>query len=183
MVFANIFSNEYQSGFISIMSISKNGGRKTFNAKYLFGFISITAVYIIFASIDLIFLFRNFDMDYLNAGIMSIPDFAELGLDMSVLEYIILFNIIRYISFAALTVIMISLSNIAKNVLKSALAALFIIFVPSFLEFFGVNILRFMNITSILNPAFITAYIPQYIFYFIFTAALFAKSRFNWIKK
>jgi hypothetical protein len=182
-VFANIFSNEYQSGFISIMSISKNGGKKTFNAKYLFGFISITAVYIIFAAIDLIFLFRHFNMDYLNAGIMSIPDFAGLELNISISEYFIIFNIIRYISFVALTMIIISLSNIAKNVLTSVLAALFIIFVPSFLEFFGVNVLRFMNITSILNPTFIQDYIPQYIFYLIFTTVLFVKSKLDWVKK
>ena len=182
-MFANIFSNEYQSGFINILSISKNGGRKTFNAKYLFGVISITAMYIIFAVIDLIFLFSNFGMDYLKVGIMSIPDFMELGLNVSVFDYFLIFNIIRYFGFIALAMIIISLSNISGNVLKTALTTLFIIFVPFFLENFGVNILRFMNIVSILNPTFVTNYISNYIFYLVLCAALFFKSRFDWVKK
>ena len=183
VMFSVVFSNEYQSGFNMIMSISKNGGKKTFNSKYIFGFFSITIIYLIFSAVDLFFLCKNFDMNYLNAGVMSIPDLAELEINMSILKYFIIFKAISYVCFVILALIILSLSNITKNVLKSVLAAVFIIFVPSFLGYFGVNVLSFINIASILNPTFITKYIPQYIFYLIFTTVLYFKSRFYWVKK
>jgi len=183
MIFADIFSNEYQSGFIMIMSISKNGGKKTFNSKYLFGFITITAIYILFTAIDLFFLFRNFNMDYLNTGIMAIPEFAKLEMNVSILEYFILFKVISYIGFVMPSLIIISLSAIMKNVLQSTLMTMFILFVPLFLGYFDVNILSFINITNILSPVFITEYIVQYIFCFILVLVLVIKSRFNWIKR
>jgi hypothetical protein len=182
-VFAGVFSNEYQSGFIMIISISKHGGKKTFKSKYLFAFITITAAYIIFSLADLFFLLTNFDMSYLHTGIMSIPDFAKLELNISILNYFIIFKIVSYTGFVILALIITSLSNILKNILKSGIAAIFIIFVPLFLEYFGVSVLSFMNIVSILNPTFITEYIPQYIFCTIFTAALIFKSRLDWVKK
>ena len=181
-IFADIFSNEYQSGFIMILSISKNGGKKTFNAKYLFGFITITVAYLIFLAIDLFFLLRNFNIDYFHAGIMSIPDFARLEMNISILEYFIIFNIISYIGFIILTLIIISMSSITSNLLKSALASIFIIFVPFFLENFDVDVLKFMNIVSLLNPTYIVDYILQYIFYIILCIGLIILSRRRWIK-
>ena len=180
---ADVFSNEYQSGFIMIIGISKNGGKKTFNSKYLFGFITITAMYLIFSAIDLVFLHKNFDMSYLSAGIMSIPEFARLEMNMSIFNYCVLFKIISYFYFVILAFIVLSLSNITKNLLKSVLAALFILFVPAFLEYFGVTILKFMNITSVLNPSYIKDHIAQYIFYLLFAIVLFVKSRTVWVKK
>ena len=116
-------------------------------------------------------------------GVMSIPDLATLELNMSILGYFIIFKFISYVYFVILALIIISLSNIAKNVLKSVLAVIFIVFVPSFLGYFGVSVLNFMNIASVLNPTFIKNDIPQYFFYFIFTTALYIKSRIDWVKK
>jgi len=183
VIFSDIFSNEYQSGFIMLMSISKYGGNKTFRAKYFFGLITITASYLFFTFIDLFFLFKNFEMSYLNIGIMSIPDFESFGINMSILQYFIIFKIISYIGFTILTLLIISISNIMKHILKAALIIMFLLFVPAFLEYFGVNILNFMNITSILSPALINENIPQYIFCFISAGVLFIKSRLNWVKK
>lgn len=178
----DIFSREYSSGFIMIMNLTKNGGRKTFAAKYLFGFIVVTVMYLLFSAVDIVFLMKNYDINYLHAGLMSIPDMREVGWNITVGQYLVLYKIISYLGFLLLGCMMTSISTLTKNILISAIVSLGIVFIPAFVGYFGVDAIDWVNITNVLNPSYVARYIPQYVICALASAVLFVLARRKWVK-
>ena len=176
-------SREYQSGFIMILSLTKYGGKKTLAAKYRFGFLVITALYLLFSAVDAGFLLKNYDIYYLHAGLMSIPELKSLEWNLSVGGYLVLYKLVSYVGFLLLGSMMISLSAITKNVLISAVISLGIILIPVLTASFGVDVLRWIDITGILAPSVLTENLPQYGIYTALAVALYAAARKKWLKK
>lgn len=180
---SDLFSREYQSGFIMILSLTKYGGRRTFLAKYLFGFITVSVLYLLFTAVDLVMLTKNYDMYYLASGLMSAPDLWSLGWNLSVGEYMVLYKAISYIGFLLTGCMMISISLLTKNVLISAIVSLGIAFIPAFVGFFGVDAIGWIDLTAVLNPSMVKEILPQSVILVIGCAVLFVLARRKWVKK
>lgn len=179
-VFSNLFAGEYQSNFSAVLRLTKYGRHRTFNSKYIVCVITVAFTYLMFSAVDLLFLFRNYDINYLNAGIMSIPELQDLCMNISILQYMILYKAVSLFGFILFALIAASLSNITGHVVKASVVMLFAVTIPFLLENFGIGILSFANITNILIPTIITRYIPQYVFYTAVTVGLCVWSKRKW---
>ena len=180
---SDLFSREYQSGFIMILSLTKYGGKKTFLAKYLFGFVAVTGLYLLFTAVDLVMLTKNYDMYYLSSGLMSAPDLWSLRWNLSVGEYMLIYKAVSYIGFLLTGCMMISISLLTKNVLISAIVSLGIVFIPAFVGFFGVNAINWIDLTAVLNPSMVKEILPQSVILLTVCAVLFVLARRKWVKK
>jgi hypothetical protein len=182
LIFSNVFSNEYQSRFSAVLRISKNGRYKTFKEKVLFTFITAFAVFILFSAIDIAFMNYYFKMDYLSANIMSIPEYAYLDTNLSILNYIFIYKTISCLGFLVFSLMVTGLSQILKNQVKTVITGSFIILVPFLLDYFGFNALGFMNVTYFLVPVYADKNIASYISCTALTLAIYMKARLAWSK-
>jgi len=155
VMLCDMFSYEYDSSFAAILRISQKGGLKTFYSKYILSLVISTVFFFIFSVIDIVLLLSYYDMDYLNAGIMSILLFNSTGMNTCILNYIILYKFVSYIGVIILSTLITSISSITKKLPLSIAINIVIIFVPYILSAFEINILDDLNIVYVLSPMLI----------------------------
>lgn len=181
VMLCDMFSNEYDSSFAAILRLSKKGGLKTFYSKYLLSFILSTIFYFFFSIIDIVFLLAYYDVDYLNAGIMSIPLFSSTNLDINILGYLILYKSISYIGIVILSSLITSISAITKKLTLSIALNIVILFIPYILSAFEIHILDNLNIVLILSPMLIHDCLIPVIIFSSISFILMYMSRKIWI--
>ncbi len=176
----SVFANERQSGFAAIQRIAKRGRCETFRAKLVLSLSVAAAVSILFAGMDCLLLFTRFDVNFLDAGIMSIPIYRNLGWDMSIGTYMVLYRLAEVVGCVLLSIFAVSLSALSETIYKSALLFACVLVLPYLLVTFGTDYLRFLSVSSILHPTVLPDCFVSYLLYAAFAAALLVMSQRKW---
>ena len=109
-----MFSQEYESktsseGFEKILRTSKNGRFHTLVSKYLSSVFLSFVVFVIYHLIDLSILSYTFDLPLFTAPICSIESFSSITVNISIIEFYVLFLATKILSVIFLAVILCSL--------------------------------------------------------------------------
>lgn len=181
-----MFSLEYESktsseGFEKILRTSKNGRFHTLVSKYLSSVFLSFVVFVIYHLIDLSILSYTFDLPLFTAPICSIESFSSITVNISIIEFYLLFLATKILSVIFLAVILCSLSELFTNLYVALTVTVAFSILPNILVSFGVSILYasdfllFMQATPlILNN---TVILYSFVMFMICTALLLFSKR------
>jgi hypothetical protein len=142
--------------------------------------LSAMCVYAAFSSVDLFFVAKYYHIDYLSANILSMPQFAFVNADMSILAYIILYKALSLAGYIACFIFITSLSVLLESKVKTMTASALILFIPFAADYFGVTALRFISFPYFIAPADISRGIVMCLFCSLSTAAALLSARVKW---
>ncbi|MGN1409149.1 MAG: hypothetical protein ACI4XJ_03135 [Eubacteriales bacterium] len=124
---SNVFSCEYESGFSKIMRVSKKGRVEIFRTKIMYSALMGIILYLAFFAVSMFFLMYYYDIDFWTVPIQSIPGFSYVTAEMSIAEYMILYQCISLIGFMLLFMFTASMSAISGGQLKAIIVSAFVI--------------------------------------------------------
>jgi len=133
-----VFSCEYESGFVKILRASAGGREHTFRSKMLYAAGTAVGLYIIFGLIHGVLLTYYFDIDYLGAHLVSMPRFGDSGLDMSIGEYLVLYQLLSFLGYLTGILFICSLSVFMENQMKTMITAGAVMMTPALLRYGGI---------------------------------------------
>lgn len=177
---SSMFPVEYQSGFSKIMRLCKNGRNKIFACKVLFTLIFGGVMCVLFGAVDILFLTYNYRLNFLSANIMSVPSLSDIGISMSIGNYMLIHFLIHMFGCILMFLMVTLLSCIMKSHLYTAILSAAVILIPYILEEYGVNMLNLINITRITNPFNFTADLPIYLIYLCAATVIYCIACRSW---
>ncbi|MGN1409151.1 MAG: hypothetical protein ACI4XJ_03145 [Eubacteriales bacterium] len=177
-----ILSGEYQSGFASVQRTCMKGRRETFFVKLICAAGFAALVHLMFGLIDLGFYLSNFTLPDVNASILSLPEFGETGVNLSVAKYYVLTKCISQAGSLILVLLCCGISGLCRKIYYSVFISFAAIVLPILLSFTGFRAAEFFSIESILCPrSFKTAGITS-IIYGVPTFIFIRKAMVRWLK-
>lgn len=190
LIFAGIFTNEYQSqssagNFVSILRTTYNGRIVTWRKKYIVTITISIFLSLIWNLIDFLFISWSYDLPLFNAPILSIQAFENFPLNISILEYLILFLFLKTFAILSYSCLLCSLSSLFHNHIIVLTITTVVTLIPSLLAFFKLsffNTFDFISFTQVtpflLNGSQTLLYILLWIIFSITTTTF---SRRKWI--
>ncbi len=176
---SNTFSVEYDSGFSKILRLTKKGRVITFRTKTILILLTAVLIYVFFSLIDIYNLMHYYDIDYLSANIISIPRYVELNMNIDILSYVMLYKGISFAGYIICFLLIMSLSVLLENQIKTIIISAIIIFIPFISEYYGISVLRFMSIPYFMSPVYVSQTVT-YVVCVVLTAASITKAYIKW---
>lgn len=127
---AGIFSREYETGMSLVLRASKSGGTKTFLVKIGCALAVASVAYVLCAAWELGFLAVSGTFDHPFASVYSLQGAANFFRNTSILSYVMLLFLVRWVAYLLLTLLVVSLSALTKRTLPSILVAFMLVLVP-----------------------------------------------------
>ena len=180
ILLSDLFVREYRTGFKSILHTAKNGASKTWSGKWGAAFIGTALVWLFFAGVDLYEVLRTSDATIFSAGLLSIPDMAVTGLDMTVGQYLVCFELIRLFGSLALCAAVAGLSALTRRLSAQFAAVFAVIFIPSLLTTLGENRFESLGIAKLLAPKTVPDSLGALFGWGAAAALLIAVSAWSW---
>ncbi len=177
---SNMFAIEYGTGFYKIMRLSKKGRQPVFWRKIALTVTIALSIFLSFSIIDIYNLLKYYNLDYLNANILSIPNFFDVNISCSILTYTVIYKIISILGYIICFILIAVLSELFKNQVKTIIYTALIIFIPYIVEFYGIKDFRFLSIPYLLSPTNIKTGIAACICCLAITLLLLYISYFRW---
>lgn len=131
---SNVFSYEYESGFSKIMRSSKNGRKKILRTKMMYSVMMSIFLYLIFTAISVFFLMHYYNIDFWSVPVQSMPNFSYISDELSIAEYMILYQSISLIGYVLCFILISAISEISKSQLKAIIISAFIILITYFMK-------------------------------------------------
>ena len=156
ILLSDLFIREYRTGFKSILHTAKNGTAKTWRSKWGAALIGTVLIWLLFAGVDLYEVYRTSDTTIFSAGLMSIPALRGTGLDMSIGQYLVRFELIRLFGSIALCSAVTGFSALTHRLVAQFAAVFAVIFIPSLLSTLGVDLFETVSIAELLAPKTVT---------------------------
>lgn len=182
IVIPPVFSDEYQTNFSSIQRTCRKGRSPTFSSKIACTILFAALLHILFTLIDLGFYLSRFNLINITSNILSIQEFKDLGVDLSIVQYYVLTRSVSLIASILLAILCSGISGISKKTYHSALISITIILLPIILSFIGLEFLSPLNAKNILCPISLNNTVVTLIIYGIITFITTLKSTHNWGK-
>ncbi len=147
-----LFIMEYRTGVIQILNTAKNGRVKTANKKVLVTVIFCTFLFIISTVTEVIGIYKMYGLPNMDMSVISLEVFSNLPSNMSILTYLIVFYIVRYISYILIILLVEYISLKFKNMIFAFIVSIFILLIPfvmNIINNFQVNLFPFFNISLV----------------------------------
>ena len=156
-LFWALFQTEFKrnsrgGSFNFIQSTTKNGRHKTFFAKIFTAIGVFTAVLAVCITAELIIFAHYYGLPELNAPLASIETFGGVSADISILAYLILSYVYKYLGFLLLILITASISQFAKRPIPILTGTALLTIFPHLLVKLGMVNLRFIDFILLLDP-------------------------------
>lgn len=155
-----LFPCEHDANIASVMECTKNGRHKLTKIKCfcvmtvaLFLFLSTTAM-------DLIFMTYHYDLPNLHAAIQSIPLFQSVKWEISIVQYLIFYQVVALFGYAVCWLTSVFMSASVKTSRKSLPLLIFVLFLPYFIAVIGEDVFAWVNFANITSPTQISESIP-----------------------
>ena len=130
---SNVFSYEYESGFSKIMRVSKKGRAEIFKIKIIYSAVMGIFLYLTFFAASMFFLMYYYNIDFWTVPIQSIPGFSYISAEMSIAEYMIIYQCISSLGFVLLFIFTASVSAISGGQLKAIIVSAFIVLITYYI--------------------------------------------------
>ena len=136
----NIFVIEYRENTYNIINVTKYGRQRTF--WYKIGIIISMVIMIITITYTpyIIRIMKNYGLTCLDAPIISMNSFSTLSINTSILEYIILVFLMKILGLILAGILIAFLAVKLKSFIVTAVVSTFIIVIPSFLAYIGLDV-------------------------------------------
>lgn len=177
-----IFASEYQSGFSSLQRTCRKGRRHTLVSKTACTALFAALLHILFTLIDLAFCFSRFKPINFNSSILSICEFQDTGLELSILKYYLLTKAVSLIASILIAILCSGISGVCKKTYHSALICITVVLLPIILSSIGLDFLHSLNIKNILCPVSVNETGVTMTVYGIITSLVIIKSTYCWEK-
>lgn len=170
----NIFLQERENEILNLLKANKKGRQPLITTKLITMILSVTII-TAFVYFSLIIISNKlYGFGDINRSIQSISNFRECNLLISVKEYLVLFIIFKICTSIIISVIVIMIIQLNKNVTKSYIAVVTFIFLSyMFYKFIpfnsALNALKYINIFSFLS---VGKLVGEYININFFTKAI-----------
>jgi hypothetical protein len=156
LLFAGIFADEYtekssSGSFIQILRTTKNGRKRTFRAKLTSALVITTILTIIFNSIDLILIFKNYHLPASNAPLLSLQTFSNISSSITVSQYLAAYLLIKLFANILFTVFLCGLSELLKKSILVMSVSVAITLFPALFVYLGLNIFNYFDFTALLS--------------------------------
>lgn len=136
----NIFVIEYRENTYNIINVTKYGRQRTFwykiGIKISMAIMIITITYVPYV----IRIIKNYGLTCLDAPIISMNRFSTLSINTSILEYIILVFLMKILGLIMAGILIAFLAVKLKSFIMTAVVSTFIIVIPSFLAYIGLDV-------------------------------------------
>ncbi|OQB54084.1 MAG: ABC-2 family transporter protein [Firmicutes bacterium ADurb.Bin146] len=136
----NIFVIEYRENTYNIINVTKYGRQRTFwykiGIKISMVIMIITITYVPYV----IRIMKNYGLTCLDAPIISMNSFSTLSINTSILEYIILVFLMKILGLILAGILIAFLAVKLKSFIVTAVVSTFIIVIPSFLAYIGLDV-------------------------------------------
>ncbi|MBR4204961.1 MAG: hypothetical protein IKQ92_05735 [Clostridia bacterium] len=171
VLFSDVFVREYRTGFKSILHTLKYGGARTWLAKIGAVIGTGAFVWLVFLAVDLALVAKSWPLDFLSAGLMSIPDMEASGWGGSVFSYLCAFEAVRLLGAAALALGVVSLSAVTKKLVLQLAAAFALLVLPALI---ASEVTKGISIAALLAPSALpkTARLAGWVLFALLLAAL-----------
>ncbi len=152
----NLFSCEYAGtregiGFYPILSVSKKGLNPTLKAKLLTLVGIITFFFLLFIGTDLFLFIKAFGLNEVTAPLASLEMYEGITANISILVYLLLSIIVKYIAYLLLGLITAGFSQLSKKPIPTLTLTLLVTLVPHILVLLGVKALMPVDFTGLLS--------------------------------
>lgn len=114
-------------------------------------------------AIDLYFLTANYDPVNLSAAIRSIPFFEAVKADVSIKEYLIMYQCMAVLGYAVCWGTSILIGASAKTSRKSLAVLILTLFLPYLTSVLGTEVFAWVNYARITAPAIVASAVPTLI--------------------
>lgn len=133
-----LFTMEYKTGFIHILNATKKGRKITARNKVIATIFIGTIIYAISVIPEIMFTLKTYGLDNLSSSITSLSYFESLPAFITILEYLIIFYIARYVSYIMIILLIEYIALKLKNYVFAFITASSVLLIP-----FLLNILKF----------------------------------------
>ncbi len=179
MCLSNVFPMEYKNGMVRVYKSTYNGRLRLFAQKGLIGSITALFLMVIVYLPNYINLLSRYDIKTWSAPIQSISLFENLDLNISVLNFVVLANLLQLIGCIAIAKLIILISLIVKKHSICILASTVILGFPLIISLVGISSIDNFSLNSIfvLFSTFSKSKdIIEVIIYFVFILILLISS-------
>lgn len=156
---SNVFSCEYESGFSKIMRVSKKGRAEIFRTKIMYPALMGIILYLAFFAVSMFFLMYYYRIDFWSVPIQSIPGFSYVTAEMSIAEYMVLYQCVSLLGFILLFIFTSSVSAISGGQLKAIIVSSFVVLIAYYI---GNTVLCLPNYAGMIAPQNISKNVVSY---------------------
>jgi hypothetical protein len=145
-----VYSLDYSNNVMGLVK-STIKGRKPFNvSKYLIGLILVTITYFEIYGLWFYKIFHTYGVYGSSFSVCSMEHISEKFAQMTVLQYLIMISIIRYLSCIIIMLVMFWLQRKMKNPMAALIICIFVFLMPLLLYSSGISIMKYVGITPFL---------------------------------
>lgn len=136
----NIFVIEYRENTYDIINLTKYGRQRTFWYKFGIKTFMIILIMLITYMPYMYRIIENHGLGCLNAPAASLNGFSHISLNISILGYIILVFLSKTLGLILAGILIAFLATKLRSFIMTAVVSTFIIVIPSFLAFIGLDV-------------------------------------------
>ena len=145
-----LFPVEYRSGMIAVARAARHGRMKWFAAKHAVGFMYATAMFVMMHAPQYINLVKDYNPIEWNAPVQSIRRFGHVEGDWSVLEFVILLNLLQLFGVMLMAVVLLCLSAALRRTAVAIIADSVLFVLPVVFAYAGRDFLDAYSFNNIL---------------------------------
>ncbi len=139
-------------------------GRRKLTATKLLCILSVASVLLLCTTaIDIYFMTANYDFTDLSAAIQSIPLFETVKTDVSIKEYLVLYQCMAILGYIVCWGTSVFISAYAKTARKSLTVLILTLFLPYLTSVLGTEVFAWINYAKITAPVIVGSSIPTLI--------------------
>lgn len=183
LVFSCAFSLEYESGFASIMRVSKNGRKVMWRTKLLYTLTLGAVLFILLHGTAFLILTRSYDIGFLDAPIQSMPRFSDIKSSMTVGEYLAAYEAVSLLGYLLTSIVAAAFSTICGKQLSAVVCSFLLIGVPHFVRILGVVGANILDYCDMLTPQNAVGDLLSRILCLISALTLTVLSYRKWVRK
>lgn len=177
-----LFPAENDSKIAPIIGCAKYGRRKLTRTKFLC-IMSVAAVLILCTvSIDIYSMKANYDFIDLTASIQSIPLFESVKTELSIKQYLILYQCTAILGYVVCWITSVFFSAYVKTSRKSLTVLTLTLFLPYLTSVLGTEVFAWINYERITSPVIISSSIPTLICMTVIETYFVSKNKYYFSK-
>jgi len=142
-----VYSVEYQTGANVLLHTSPRGRRAVFLRKFAIGTIVLTVIYVLTYAPHFYNVLHAYGTQGIEAPALSIEHLSEW--DMSILFYLVLISVLRYLGLILSVLLIFFISLKAKSFISSLLIETAVLIVPIVLYLLGIGFFKWVGVTPI----------------------------------
>lgn len=142
-----VYSVEYQTGANVLLHTSPRGRRTVFIRKFAIGMIVLTVIYVLTYAPYFYNVLHAYGTQGIEAPALSIEHLSEW--DMSILFYLVLISVLRYLGLILSVLLIFFISLKAKSFISSLLIETAVLIVPIVLYLLGIGFFKWGGVTPV----------------------------------